>query len=177
MTSASRSALDEFVSLGASGPRFQFEIDAIRQATVLDARASSRVAATTLDILPLQIALAKSSAETAASQRVVALAERLAELPPAVEGLDAPSSDSLRIRSADDMAPIYAAQDKARADAERAGRQQQRNVYGLSLIAVAASLLGLAGLLGSSQGGRIMLVTASIAMLVAVGTAVSGFVL
>jgi hypothetical protein len=177
LVDASRSGIDVFVKLGASGPRFQFELNAARESTLLDARASARAAATSVESLPLQVAISSSLAENATARRLLEISERLARLPDSAPELDAAASESLRVRSASDVEPIYAAQEASLADAETYGARQQRSMYGLSLIAVAASLLGLAGLLGSGRGGRIALATAAGTLLVAVGIGASGLLL
>lgn len=172
---ASRSALDAFVKLGASGPRFQFEVNAVRQSTLLDARSTARAATASIETLPLQIALGQSIADNQASRRLLAVSRRLKDLPDSAPGLDEIASDSLRIRSEADIEPIYGAQDAALSDAERYGTRQQRAMYGLSLLAVAASLLGLAGLIGAGRSGRIALSTATGALTIALATGLSGF--
>lgn len=177
LVDASRSGIEVFVKLGASGPRIQFEFNAARTSTVLDASAASRAAATSVELLPLQIAVATSVAENQTSADLLEVSQRLRRLPDSAPGLDEKASESLRVRTQEDVDPIYAAQEASLEDAETYGARQQRAMYGLSLVAVAASLLGLAGLLGSQRGGRIALATAGGTLVVAVGIGMSGLVL
>lgn len=176
LVDASRTGIDVFVKLGASGPRFQFELNAARESTLLDATATSRAAASSVELLPLQIAIASSVAENDTSRDLLQVSRRLKRLPASAPGLDAIASESLRIRTQEDVDPIYAAQEASLADAETYGARQQRAMYGLSLVAVAASLLGLAGLLGSGRGGTIALSTAGATLLLATGIGLSGLV-
>lgn len=175
LVDASRSALEVFVKLGASGSRFHFEVDAARRSTQLDARSTGRVADAPVDNLRvLQLALAEAQAENEASRKLLSVTRGYRDLPGAAPGLDAAASESLRIRSERDVQPIYDAQDEALERAESYGTGQERAMYGVSLVAIAASLLGLAGLLGSSRGGRLALLTASLSLVVAVAVGMSG---
>jgi hypothetical protein len=177
LVDASRRGVEVFVKLGASGPRFQFELNAARQSTLLDASAASRAAATSVELLPVQVAIASSIAENNTSKELLDVSKRLRRLPLTAPGLDEAASESLRIRTQADVEPIYEAQELALADAELFGARQERAMYGLSLVAVAASLLGLAGLLGSGRGGRIALTTAAVTLALALGAGGSGLLL
>ena len=178
LVDASRSALEVFVKLGASGPRFQFEVDAVRRSTQLEARSTGRVSAAPIENLRvLGLALAEATAENDASRELLEVTRQYSRVPQSAPGLDEAVSQSIRIRGDRDVEPLYAAQDDALEQAELHGARQERAMYGLSLVAIAASLLGLAGLLGSTRGGRIALLSASGAFLVALGVGGSGLLL
>jgi hypothetical protein len=49
-------------------------------------------------------------------------------------------------------------------------------MFGIALVAIAAVLLGLAGLMGEVRPGRVALVAAGASLVLAVGWVVSGFV-
>lgn len=175
LVNASRSALEVFVKLGASGPRFQFEVDAARRSTQLTARSTGRVSSAPVDDLKvLGLALAEAEAENDAAARLLEVSRAYRKLPDSAPGLDPATSDAIRVRKDADVEPIYAAQDAALKQADRYGTRQERAMYGLSLVAIAASLLGLAGLLGSVRGGRLALLSATAALAVAVGIGFSG---
>lgn len=176
LTDASRSALEVFVKLGASGPRLQFELDAARESLLLDASSSARAAGSSIELLPLRLAIAQSAAENRASRELLELSRRLKRLPASAAGLDRVASEALRLRTQAQADAIYAAQDARLEQAETYGTRQERAMYGLSLVAVAASLLGLAGLLGSGRGGRMALSSAAVALIVAFVTGASGYV-
>lgn len=176
-TDVTRASVDVFVKLGASGPRFQFELDSVRRSTVLTARAEARITANVDTLLALQTQIDASIADNAAAGRLLELSERLADLPPEARGLDDAASESIRIRSEEDVEPLYRARDDAQSDADRYGQRQERAMYGLLLVAIGASLVGLAGLVGAGRNGRIALGTAGVTLLVALAAGASGFLL
>jgi hypothetical protein len=171
---ASRDALQVFVKLAASGPRYQFEVNAARQSTLLDARSTARASEAALDLVPLQVALGLSIADNEASQRLLDLSDALRRVPATVPGLDDPASESIRVRSEKDIEPIIDAQAAAAERADRHGTRQGRAMFGLGMVAITASLLGLAGLMGSGRAGRIVLVSAGGVLVLALSWGLSG---
>jgi hypothetical protein len=58
--------------------------------------------------------------------------------------------------------------------ADRYGTRQERAMFAIALVAIAAVLLGPAGLVGDGRGGRIALVVAAAALALALGWGGSG---
>lgn len=171
---ATRASIDVFVKLGASGPRYQFEIDSVRRTAVLTARAEARITANVATLLALQVQLDESLADNATAGRLLELAERLQDLPEEAPGLDEAASDSIRIRSEEDVEPLYESREEAQDRAAKYGGRQERAMYGLLLVAIGASLVGLAGLIGAGRSGNIALGAAGVTLLVALATGASG---
>lgn len=171
---ASRTALDVFVGLAASGPRFQFEVDAARRSTLLDARSNARAAGISLDPDSLGVALGLSIADNEASRELLEISRATRSVPRSAPGLDQAASDSIRIRSQADVDPLLDAQADASGRAERFGTRQERAMFGIALVAIAASLVGLAGLIGAGRAGTIVLATAAAALALGVGWGGSG---
>lgn len=173
---ATRQALAVFVDLGASGPRYQFELDSIRRSTTLDARSTARTATvSTEDLEAFRVALGLATADNAASRRLLEVSQHMQALPDGAEGLDERASQALRVRSEEDVEGLYEAQAAALHRADVVGVRQLRALYGLSLVAIAASLVGLAGLLGSGRGGFLAIGSAAGMLVLALGVGFSGY--
>lgn len=82
----------------------------------------------------------------------------MATLPPSARGVDQAILEALNTQVID-LPPVVEEQNAAVDRAALYGTRQERSMFGLALVAIAASLLGLAGLTGSSRAGRISLVT------------------
>lgn len=175
---ASRSATDAFVKVAASQPRLYFEIDSIRESTLLDSQASARlVEEFGDDLLPFQLSLSLSSADNETSQRLLELTKAMGRLPDAPAALDAAASEAVRLESQEQVDQIYAGQAAALESAADHGTRQERAIFALGLIAIAASLLGIAGLMGEGRAGRALLGTTAATILVAwisAGSALAG---
>jgi hypothetical protein len=156
---ASRGGLEIFVKIAASSPRAQFEGDALREALKLGIEGTGRVArAPTRDEI-FEIALAQSKAETTASRRLQKVIE-LTTAPPGEEVELDPATLEAVEAEVGGLGPVVEEQNQAVDDANRHGTRQERAMASLGLVAIAASLLGLAGLIGSGRTGRIVLTTA-----------------
>lgn len=174
-TDASRSGLEVFVKIASGQPRFGFEVGIIRDSALLDALAVSRTTAVTGEIEPLQIGLGLSSVENRAARRLLLLGNRLRKLPESAE-LDDVVSEAIRVRDARALDPLIERQNEAVDRAGEYGTRQERAMFALGLVAIAASLLGLAGLMGAGRGGNLSLATAAALLVVAVAWGGSGLV-
>lgn len=177
LTGASRDVLDAFVGIAVGNQRAQFELNAQLEGSLLSGRSAARASTASLDQVPLQVAITLGIAENSAGGELLGLSRRLGRLPESPPGIDERTVEALSISTQREVDAIYASQEASLASAERYGARQQRAMYGLSLLAVAASLVGLAGLIGATRGGRIALGAAAGALLVAVGVGASGLVL
>lgn len=173
---ASRIATEAFVSITASQPKLHFVQDAVRDSTLLDALATTRPVDFGSGPVPLDVGLGFSSAENEASRRLIEVTKAMSRLPESAPGLDETASEAIRLERRQDVDEIYAAQDAALDRADDYGQTQERAMFALGLVAIGASLLGIAGLIGESRAGRATLVTAAATLLVALGAGVSGLV-
>jgi hypothetical protein len=170
---ASRRATEASVSVAASQPKLNFETAALRESTLLSSEATARAAAVQTDPLPLTLALSMSIADNDASRRLVEVTRAMAALPDGAEGLDDAASSAIRLEAQDEVEAIYAEQEAELDRAETYGARQERAIFGLGLVAIGASLLGVAGLTGEGRAGRAMLGTSAAAIAVALVAAVS----
>jgi hypothetical protein len=180
----SRGALDIFVRIAASQPRTQFQGDALREALAVGAEGVSRAANATDLGISFDYALALSKAARRAEKRIAKAGEQMGEAPTEEDGVDADTVDAVNSAAAEftdlsvsaELGEVAAAQESAIDEAGKYGTRQERGLYALGLAAIAASLLGLAGLMGESRAGRTSLVSAAIALVVALGVGASGYV-
>jgi hypothetical protein len=170
---ASRTATEAFVKIAASQPKLHFELAALRESTLLSAQSTARPVSVGGGLVALQLALALSTADNDASRRLVEVTRALGRLPASAEGLDPPASDAIRLENQRQADEIYAAQESSLEAAEEHGTRQERAMFGLGLVAISASLLGVAGLTGESRAGRWMLATSALSILVALAAAVT----
>jgi hypothetical protein len=172
---ASRSAIEAFVTLGASASRSNFQLDALRRAAKLGIEASARgIHAPEADFWNTY---ALSRAQNAASDRLLERVQAMSDLPRRHPRVDQAMIDALQATNPLAAQPIV---DEANAAVDRTGTygtRQERAMFALGLVAIGASLLGLAGLMGATRGGRISLVTATGALTFALAWGLSGFVI
>lgn len=172
---ASRNATDAFVKIAASQPRLYFQLAAIRESTLLDAQATARPVELGNDPLPFQLSLSVSSADNEASRRLLGLTEAMSTLPDLPADLDTRASEAIRLEGQEEADQIYAAQAAALENAAQHGTRQERAMFALGLVAISASILGIAGLTGEGRAGRALLGTAGASIVVAWLSAGSGF--
>jgi hypothetical protein len=171
---ASRSAIEAFVTLAASANRSNFELDALRRAAKLGIEASAR--GINAPEARFWNTYALSQAQIASSDRLIELIQAMSALPERPRGVDPAMIDALQATNPRAAQPIV---NEANAAVDRTatyGTRQERAMFALGMVAIAASLLGLAGLMGATRGGRISLATASCALAFALVWGLSGFV-
>ena len=172
---ASRGALEIFVKIAASQPRFQFEGDALREVLSVGIEGLGRVTrgpGTDRDEA-FELALTESRAVRAAEKRLQRVVQVMAATPDESSGLD-PATLEAVTADVPQIEPLVGETNQAVEDANRYGTRQERAMQALGLVAIAASLLGLAGLIGSGRTGRIVLTTAGAGLafaMIAVATA------
>jgi hypothetical protein len=172
---ASRLGLDVFVRVAATQPRQQFELDALRRVTLTEGLGQVRVsAASTDDLVAFTSALGLSQVDNATARRLIALGRATTTLPDDPEGVDEAAFEALATRDQKQIDAVTNAQDEELEKADSMGTRQERAILGVGLVAIAASLLGLAGLMGEGRGGRLSLLSATVALVVANAWGLSG---
>jgi hypothetical protein len=172
---ASRGALEIFVKIAASSPRVQFEGNAARRVLGVDIESTARVANAPLRDEIFNIARKESRAQGAAARRLRKVVRATAAFDEGDPSLDQATLEAVGADTAA-LGPIVEEQNQAVEDANRYGTRQERGFSALGLVAIAASLLGLAGLIGAGRTGRIVLVTAGCALFLSVLWTASAFV-
>jgi hypothetical protein len=172
---ASRSSVEIFMKIAASQPRNQFQADELRRGAARQIEASAQVLSSKPGSEAFDLAVALSKVEEQVSPRTLRVVQSMASVPTRAPGVDATTLEALNTQVID-LTPLVESQNAAVDRANRYGTLQERSMFGLALVAIAASLLGLAGLMGATRGGRIALVTAGAALAVALLAGLSGFV-
>lgn len=173
---ASRGGVEVFVRVAASQPRLQFGVNASRRVTILDGLARARVAsAPTKDLVALRSALGLSEVENKTARRLIDVSRAMDQLPARPAGVDRATVEAVGTRDQKEVDRVVARQKDDLETADRWGLRQERAIFAVGLIAIGASLLGLAGLMGEGRGGRLSLVSAAAALSVATLWGLSGF--
>lgn len=154
-------------SIAASGVLFRFQLDLTREVLGLNTEVQAgRLLART----PLE--QAQLDAEQAAVRRMAVATREIVRDPTPASGLDDATLAALTTPQAEQEAQSLrqaAASDRS----HRYGRRAGRAVLGLSFVAIAGTLLGLAGVLGVGRGGAIALVGSGAALALAVGAGIA----
>ena len=172
---ASRTSVEIFMKIAASQPRIQFQADELRRGAARQIEASAQVLSSKPGSEAFVLAVALSKVEEKVSPQTLRVVQSMASVPTSAPGVDATTLEALNTQVID-LTPLVESQNAAVDRANQYGTRQERSMFGLALVAIAASLLGLAGLMGATRGGRIALVTAATALAVAVLAGLSGFV-
>jgi hypothetical protein len=165
---ASRGALDIFVKLAASSPRAQFEGNALRRAIVVQSEGTARVIAIGTDSPIFGEALKQAAADERAGKRLMQIASQMSTVPEDFTELDPTTLAAIEVSSPAQLAGLVEEQNAYIDDADVAGTRQEHSFFSLGLIATAAALIGLAGLMGASRAGWISLFTSAAALSFAV---------
>jgi hypothetical protein len=120
------------------------------------------------------VAIAASDAESAATERILPVVEEMGS--PPESGLDRRTLEAVRM-SIEDIGATLEEQNRQADLVTRMGRRGDRSVFALSLAAVAAVLLGLAGIVGASRAGRVITWSAAGALVLAAGTGVTALLI
>ena len=165
-TKASRLAVRISTRVAVSGLRTSLEGSAFTQAASLGLEATNRqlAALRSGDEAAAAIALA----DELASHRLLDLATRLAEEPSSESGVDPEAREALAATNPE-LRRLVAEQNRQVDLAERYGGRENAAIFGLSLLAVAAVLLGLAGLIGEGRQGMRILAVATVTLAVSIG--------
>lgn len=165
-TLASRLAVRISTGTAVTGLRTSLQASALTDAAALGLQASERAIAALEDGDPETIAVA--AADERASQRLLELAEGLTEDPSPESGLDPVTRDALAATNRE-LTRLVEEQNRQVDLAERYGARENGAIFALSLLAVAAVLLGLAGLVGEGRQGTRLLAVAAVTLLVSLG--------
>lgn len=164
---ATQLAADVTGKIAASGILFRFQLDLTREVLGLntEVEAGKLIAQTPLE-------QAQLDAARVAVGRMAVAARQIVHDPTAASGLDATTLAALTTPPAEQTAESL--RQAAAADrAHRYGQRSGRAVLGLSFVAIAATLLGLGGVLGAGRAGTISLVGGAAALALALA---AGFV-
>lgn len=169
---ANHASIDITLGITASSVRRGFEANGVRDALVTGLAGTGRFAEIPDPGTAADISLALSQAESQASDRIIELAGQMAQLP-----RDAPVDPVTRRAATAEISELNALVEAQNHQVDLAGRygsRQERAMFGLAMVAIAAVLLGLAGLMGNSRTARVSLVVAALALLLAIGWGASG---
>jgi hypothetical protein len=164
MVTATRLAVRVFEASAATGLLSMYQFQAEREATLLaiDASARDLLAAQAPAVAAGQRAMA--TAEARAAERLTVAGEAMSRAPGEASPVDAHTRTILAL-TVDDMAGSVEELNDQLALAERYGTRGTRAVFALSLLAIGAVLLGLAGVMGETRTGRISLGASAVALL------------
>ena len=165
---ASRGALDIFVKLAASAPRTQFEGNALRRAIAVQSEGGGRVIALGTDSPIFDEALKQARADEAAGRRLIQIARQMSAVPDESSELDPRTLEALEITSPIQVFDLVEQQNAELDDADSYGTRQEHSFFSLGLVATAAALIGLAGLMGATRAGWISLATSATALTFAI---------
>ena len=112
--------------------------------------------------------LALGQADERAAERLQSLGESVGGVPLETSGVD-PHTREVIGTDVQELTPLVEEQNRQRDVADRFFERGTRSVYALSILALAAVLIGLATVLGERGGGSITLVVAGLALLFAMG--------
>jgi hypothetical protein len=111
---------------------------------------------------------ALGEADERAAERLQGLSETVGGVPPESSGVDAHTREVIA-SDVDELTRMVQEQNRQRDVADKFFERGTRSVYALSILALAAVLLGLAAVLGERGGGSITMVVAGLALLFAIG--------
>jgi hypothetical protein len=161
---ASRGSLDIFVKLAASSPRGQFEGNALRRAIVVQTEGTGRVIGIGTGAQTFDEALKQARGDEIAGKRLIQIARQMAAVPEDFTELDPLTLEALEIGNPASLADEVERQNAYLDDAAVVGTRQEHAFFSLGLVATAAALIGLAGLMGASRAGWISLTTSAVAL-------------
>jgi hypothetical protein len=175
---ANRLSIDLFAKIAGSSPRFTFRLDSFRDAVGESLTSTARTLAALRRGGPEvnQLAQALSSARERTSEHVIEVSQQMVRIPPDAPGID-PALREILTTDITALGAEVREQNRPVDEADVHGTRQERAMFGIALVAIAAVLLGLAGLMGEGRPGRVALVGAGASLVLAVGWVVSGFVI
>lgn len=155
-----------FEGTAGSSPRFSFQIHSLQQATSLALNATA-VQIAVLGLPETADALqAAAEADVRAGDRLLAIAQTMGDPPSPASGVD-PAALKLAGSSPDDLLAVVAEQNHQADIADHYGERGNRTLYGLSLLALGAVLIGLAAVIGTGAAGRVIITAATLSVLAA----------
>jgi hypothetical protein len=175
---ANRLSIDLFARIAGSSPRVSFQLDSIRDAVGKSLIATSRNLGALRRGEPsvTQVARALSAARDRTTDHVIEVTRQMGRIPSDAPGID-PALREILTTDVSQLGPEVEEQNRQVDQADVHGTRQERAMFGIALVAIAAVLLGLAGLMGEGRPGRVSLIGAGASLVVAVGWVASGFVI
>jgi hypothetical protein len=175
---ANRLSIDLFAKIAGSSPRVSFQLDSIRDAVGKSLTATSRNLGALRRGEPsvTQLARALSAARDRTTDHVIEVTRQMSQIPADAPGID-PALREILTTDVRELGAEVEEQNRQVDEASVHGTRQERAMFGIALVAIAAVLLGLAGLMGEGRPGRVALIGAAASLVVAVGWVVSGFVI
>jgi len=167
MVNATRRAVQVSEASAATGLLSMYQFQAEQEATLLSIDASARDLLATQSPTVAEAQRAMATAEARAAERLTVAGEAMSQVPSEASPVDAHTRAVLAL-TIDDMAGSVEELNDQLALAERYGTRGSRAVFALSLLAIGAVLLGLAGVMGATRTGRISLGAATVALLLSV---------
>ncbi len=163
---ATRLSVRIFEETAGSSPRFSFEINSLQQATMLAISGTAAQIAVLGMPETADAIQGRAEADVTAAERLMAIAQSMGAVPPASSGID---STALKVLASNpvDWAGLLSEQIRQMDVADRYGERGNRTLFGLSLVALGAVLIGLAAVLGAGLPGRVVLTAATLALLAA----------
>lgn len=163
---ASRLSVRIFEGTAGGSPRFAFQVNGLQLATSLAISATAAQIAVLNDPETLDAIQGRAEADAKAAERLFVIAQTMGSVPSESSGVD---EATRKLAGADpgDLADVALAQNREMEVADRHGERGNRTLYGLSLLALGAVLVGLAAVLGRGVPGRVVIVAATLALVAA----------
>lgn len=174
LTRSSRTSVSLFGKI--AGSSFPVTSESISEQVALfrGIEASSREVLSNVDPRVRGFESALARADRAAAERLTRLADSIGNVPPPETGVDQIARDVIGT-SEDDLRTLVERQNRLTDEATRHGNRSSRAVFGLSLVALATVLLGLAAVMGARSGAAPLVGGAGVLLLVAIGWGITAF--
>lgn len=174
LTRSSRTSVSLFGRI--AGSSFPVTSESISEQVALfrGIQASSREVLSNVDPRVRGFESGLARADRAAAERLTRLADSIGEVPPPETGVDQLARDVIGT-SEDDLRALVERQNRLTDEATRYGNRSSRAVFGLSLVALATVLLGLAAVMGARSGAAPLVGGAGMLLLVAIGWGITAF--
>ena len=165
---SSRASVQIFAEIAGSAPRTQFLANGLRTALGNEIGATARLLeATRASEDARGVAVPMSQAQSAAAARLTEAVKTMGRVSPG--GPLDPATRRLLTANLSGIQRVLEYQNAQVDVADRYGTRQERAMFAIALVAIAAVLLGLAGLFGAGRSSLIAMVAAGAALAVAVG--------
>lgn len=158
-----------FERIAASGIRSNYHIETARNSIGLGLEGLARqLTAARASGAAADFETSLGGSQFAASKRLQAAAAEMEKIDPRSRGVD-PATAAAILATVQQLQQDVKRQGELVDASSRYGSQGSRAIFGLSLAAIAAALLGLAAVLRLGAGGRIALVAGTVALVASVG--------
>jgi hypothetical protein len=161
-----------FEGTAGSSPRFGFQIHSMQLATSLALNATAVQIAVLGSPETADALQAAAEADVKAGNRLLVIAQTMGDPPTSASGVD-PATLKLAGSTPDELFAVVAEQNHQADIADRYGERGNRALYGLSLLALGAVLIGLAAVIGTGAAGRVIITAAAVSVLAAAALGVA----